>query len=59
MRSKKLHGQFLRKTDEIHCSQREQLVMTKDRIYLKREAEGLLVAAQSQALRTNSIKAQD
>lgn len=52
VRSKNLHGQFLMEIDEIATE--NSWLRTG---YLKKEPEGLLVAAQSQALRTNAIKA--
>ena len=54
VRSKKLHGQFLMEMDEIASENSWSWLKTG---YLKKETEGLLVAAQSQTLRTNAIKA--
>lgn len=54
VRSKNLHGQFLMEIDEIAIENSWSWLRTG---YLKKEPEGLLVAAQSQALRTNAIKA--
>ena len=55
VRSKKLHGQFLMEMDEIASENSWSWLKTG---YLKKETEGLLVAAQSQTLRTNAIKAE-
>ena len=54
VRSKNLHGQFLMEIDEIATENSWSWLRTG---YLKKEPEGLLVAAQSKALRTNAIKA--
>lgn len=54
VRSKNLHGQFLMEIDEIATENSWSWLRTG---YLKKEPEGLLVAAQSQALRTNAKKA--
>ena len=54
VRSKKLHGQFMMEMDEIASENSWSWLRTG---YLKKETEGLLVAAQNQALRTNAIKA--
>ena len=54
VRSKNLHGQFLMEFDEIATENSWSWLRTG---YLKKEPEGLLVAAQSQALRPNAIKA--
>ena len=51
MRSKKLDGQFLRDMDK----KAGRSWLRKG--YLKKETEGFLVAAQSQGLRLNAIKA--
>ena len=52
--SKKLHGQFLMETDEIASESSWSWLRTG---YLKKDTEGFLVGAQSQALRINAIKA--
>ena len=54
MRSKTLHGQFLMETDEIASESNWSWLRTG---YLKKETEGFLVAAQSQAPGGNAIKA--
>ena len=49
----KLHGQFERKTEEIKTEMSWNWLTKGD---LKREIESLLIAAQDQALNTNSVK---
>lgn len=53
-REKPLYGQFIRQTDEF--SKEERWLWLKEGS-LKRETESLILAAQEQAIRTNSIKA--
>ena len=53
VRCKKLHGQFLMEMDESASENSWSWLRTG---YLKKETEGLLVAAHIQALRTNAIK---
>ena len=53
-RSKPLPGQYLRQTDDI--TRKEDTFKWLMEGTLKKETEGLIVAAQDQALRTNSIK---
>jgi len=52
MVAKPLHGQLLRQTQQIADSKNWAWLISGD---LKNEAEGLLTAAQDQALRTNAI----
>ena len=54
LRQKPLHGQHMRQTEEI-CSERTWNWLKQG--ILKKETEGLILAAQDQALRTNVIKA--
>ena len=51
---KVLHGQFERATKEVKDQKGSWLWLNKG--YLKKETEGLLIAAQDQALRTNWIR---
>ena len=50
---KPLHSQFMRKTDEERSQETWNWLKIR---FLKKETEGMLMAAQDQALRTNSIK---
>ena len=50
---KVLHGQFFRKTEEVRDENSWNWLKQG---YLKRETEGMLMAAQDQALRSNAIK---
>ena len=50
---KQLHGQFKRETDELSGVSWEWIRTVE----LKKETEGLIFAAQDQALRTNAVKA--
>ena len=52
-REKALHGQFLRKTDEDRDDSTWEWLKHGS---IKKETEGLLMAAQDQALRTNAVK---
>ena len=54
LREKALHGQHFRQTDSI--SSKETWTWLQ-KGFLKKETEGLILAAQDQALRTNAIKA--
>ena len=54
VRGKELHGQFFRQTDEV-ASNNTWVWLQQG--HLKKETEGLLMAAQSQSLRTNAVKA--
>ena len=51
---KPLHGKFLRQTEEIRDDATWDWLRKGD---LKKETEGMITAAQDQALRTNAIKA--
>ena len=53
-KNKPLHGQFLRQTEEIRDDVTWDWLRNGD---LKKETEGMITAAQDQALRTNAIKA--
>ena len=53
-KTKPLHGQFLRQTEEIRDDATWDWLRKGD---LKTETEGMITAAQDQALRTNAIKA--
>ena len=52
--SKALHGQILRQTEDIRNSLSWEWLRKGD---IKKETEGMILAAQEQALRTNAIKA--
>ena len=51
---KELHGQYIRQTKEVAGNESWNWLKVRD---LKKETEGLITAAQDQALRTNVIKA--
>ena len=51
---KVLHGQYLRETKEVRSDQCWAWLQNGD---FKRETESLIVAAQSQSIRTNLVKA--
>ena len=53
-RNKRMHGQFLRQTDEIPGAGRWNWLKDGS---MKRQTEALIVAAQDQSLRTNAVKA--
>ena len=53
-KNKALHGQFLRQTHDVRGEASWDWLNKGD---LKKETEGLITAAQDQALRTNAIKA--
>ena len=52
--SKPLHSAFLRETQEVRDEANSWLWVQKG--YLKKETEGLIMAAQDQAIRTNWIR---
>ena len=52
--SKPLHSAFLRETEEVRDEDNSWLWVKKG--YLKKETEGLIMAAQDQAIRTNWIR---
>ena len=54
MEEQTFHGQFLRQTEEIRDNAIWDWLRKGD---LKKETEGMITAAQDQALRTNAIKA--
>ena len=54
VREKQLHGQFLREMDGIVSDKSWEWL---EKGHLKRHTEGLCMAAQSQSVRTNVIKA--
>ena len=54
LKQKKLHGQFLNQIEEF--AGEEKWVWLRNRS-IKRETESLIMAAQEQAIRTNTIKA--
>ena len=54
MREKKLHGQFLR---EMNGTASEKSWMWLEKGHLKKNTEGMIMAAQSQLIRTKAIKA--
>ena len=51
---KKLHGHFLKQTENVASDERWTWFRKE---HLKKETEGLLMASQSQSLRTNTINA--
>ena len=53
-KEKKLHGQFAKDTDDIKTNESFNWLCKGE---LKRETESLILAAQEQALNTNSVKA--
>ena len=53
-KAKELHGQILRQTEDVKDEASRDWMMRED---LKKDTEGLITAAQDQALRTNVIKA--
>ena len=53
-KEKKLHGQFAKDTDDIKTNESFNCLCKGE---LKRETESLILAAQEQALNTNSVKA--
>ena len=53
-KNKPLHGQFLRQTEEIRDDATWDWLRKGD---LKKETEGMITAAQDQALRTKALKA--
>ena len=52
-KEKALHGEFLQQTTDVVGEESWRWLRNG---YLKKETEGLILAAQEQALRTNSIK---
>ena len=54
VRGKGLHGQFFRQTDDV-ASDKTWLWLLQG--HMKKETEGLLMAAENQSLRTNAVKA--
>ena len=52
-KEKHLHGQFVRKTEEVRIEETWGLIRTGS---LKKETQGLIFAAQKQTLRTNQIR---
>ena len=52
--SKSLHSAFLRETEEVRDKDNSWLLVKKG--YLKKETEGLIMAVQDQAIRTNWIR---
>ena len=55
-KEKQLHGNFIRETEELRSEETRGWIRKS---YLNKEAEGLIFAAQEQALRTNWIKKTD
>ena len=53
-KTKTLHGRILRQTEDVRDGASWDWLMRGD---LKKETEGLIIAAQDQALRTNAFKA--
>ena len=52
-KEKQLHGKFVRETEEVRSEETWGWIRKG---YLKKETEGLIFAAQGQALRTNWIR---
>ena len=55
LKDKELHGQFFRPAQDVACSTNWQWL---EKAHLKKETEGLIMAAQTQSLRTNALKAE-
>ena len=52
-KEKQLHGKFIRETKEVRSEETWGWIR---KVYFKKETEGLIFAAQKQALRTNWIR---
>ena len=52
-KEKRLHGKFIKETEEVRSEETWGWIR---KAYLKKETEGLIFAAQEQALRTNWIR---